>query len=104
LQEHRYICAAPDKQFEVTEAGIDWFASMGLDVRAIKPTRRGFARQCLDWTERQHHLAGPLGVQFMQLLCAKGWLRRSASSRAVLVTPRGCVGFKDQLGVEVVAS
>jgi DNA-binding transcriptional ArsR family regulator len=103
LLERGYICSAADKQFEVTPAGIDWFGSMGLDVHAIKPTRRGLARQCLDWTERQHHLAGPLGVQFMRLLCAKGWLRRSTSSRAVLVTPKGCIGFKEQLGVETTA-
>jgi DNA-binding transcriptional ArsR family regulator len=102
LQERGYICPAADKQFEVTPTGIDWFASMGLDVRAIKPARGGVAWQCLDWTERQHHLAGPLGVQFMSLLCEKDWLRRSTSSRAVLVTPKGCIGFKEQLGVEAV--
>jgi len=102
LQAHRYICAAADKQFEVTEAGVDWFGRLGLDVGAIKPGRRGLARQCLDWTERQHHLAGPLGVQFMTLLCAKDWLRRSKSSRAVTVTPKGSVGFREQLGVDAV--
>ncbi|MDF2118161.1 helix-turn-helix transcriptional regulator [Roseiarcaceae bacterium H3SJ34-1] len=103
LQTHRYICPAPGKQFEVTAAGMDWFGRLGLDVGAIKAGRRGLARQCLDWTERQHHLAGPLGVQFMSLLCAKDWLRRSKSSRAVMVTPKGCAALKEQLGLETTA-
>jgi len=100
LQARGYLVAAGDKQFEVTPTGIAWFTRMGLDVAALKPTRRGMARQCLDWTERQHHLAGPLGVQFMALLCAKGWLRRHKGSRAVQVTPQGWAGLKEQLGID----
>ena len=100
LQALGYIVVAAGKQFDVTSAGVAWFNSMGLDVAALKPTRRGLARQCLDWTERQHHLAGPLGVEFTALLCAKGWLRRHAGSRAVQVTPRGWAGFREQLGID----
>ena len=100
LQARRYIRPAADQQFEVTSAGIEWFGSIGLDVRMIGPTRRGLARQCLDWTERRHHLAGPLGVQFMDVLCSNGWLRRSKSSRIVTVTPKGWAGLKAQLGID----
>jgi DNA-binding transcriptional ArsR family regulator len=100
LQERTFIVAAADKQFEVTRAGMEWFSAMGLDMAALKPTRRGLARQCLDWTERRHHLAGPLGVELMSRLCAIGWVRRSKSSRAVQVTPKGWAGLKEQLGVD----
>ncbi|AEK63010.1 transcriptional regulator, ArsR family [Collimonas fungivorans Ter331] len=94
------IVAGADKQFELSAAGNAWFAVIGVDVAAIKPTRHGLARQCLDWTERSHHLAGPLGVQLMRALCAAGWLRRSPSSRAVQVTPKGWAGLKAQLGID----
>jgi len=100
LQDCAFIVAVADKQFEVTQDGMEWFSAMGLDVAALKPTRRGLARQCLDWTERRHHLAGPLGVAFMTQLCAKGWLRRLKNSRAVQVTPKGWAGLKEQLGVD----
>jgi DNA-binding transcriptional ArsR family regulator len=100
LQERTFIVAAADKQFEVTLAGTEWFSAMGLDLAALKPVRRGLARQCLDWTERRHHLAGPLGVELMSRLCAIGWVRRSKSSRAVQVTPKGWAGLKEQLGVD----
>ena len=69
LQEHRFIIPAAGKQFEVSSAGMEWFGTMGLDVATLRPTRCGLARQCLDWTERTHHLAGPLGVQLMTVLC-----------------------------------
>lgn len=99
LQEHDYIRPAPDKQFTVTPAGAEWFASIGVNVASIRPTRRGLARQCLDWTERVHHLAGPLGVHFMATSCANGWLRRSGSSRVVTVTPKGWMAFERTLQV-----
>ena len=100
LQQRQLIVAGADKQFELSAAGSAWFAAIGVDVAAIKPTRHGLARQCLDWTERSHHLAGPLGVQLMRALCAAGWLRRSPSSRAVQVTPKGWAGLKAQLGID----
>ncbi|MFT4433349.1 ArsR/SmtB family transcription factor [Caballeronia sp. 15715] len=100
LQDRALVVATDDKQFDVTPVGVEWFRAMGLDVAALKPTRRGLARQCLDWTERRHHLAGPLGVELMSRLCAMGWVRRSKSSRAVQVTPKGWAGLKEQLGVD----
>ncbi|WP_413991233.1 ArsR/SmtB family transcription factor [Labrys okinawensis] len=100
LQTRGLLVAGADKQFEVTPAGAQWFGAMGLDVTKIKPNRRGLARQCLDWTERRYHLAGPLGVQFTSLLGAKGWIRRSACSRAVEVTPEGWIGLRRHLGMQ----
>jgi DNA-binding transcriptional ArsR family regulator len=100
LQDRALVVATDDKQFDVTPAGMEWFNSLGLDLAGLKPGRRGLARQCLDWTERRHHLAGPLGVAFMSQLCAIGWIRRSKSSRAVQVTPKGWAGLKEQLGVD----
>jgi DNA-binding transcriptional ArsR family regulator len=100
LQERGFIVAAADKRFAVTPAGAAWFGGIGVDVAALKPGRRGLARQCLDWTERTHHLAGPLGVRFMMALCARGWLRRVPNSRAVRLTPSGRTELQRQLGVQ----
>lgn len=99
LQQRGFLGATPDKQFEVTPPGAEWFGDFGLDITKIKPGRRGLARQCLDWTERQHHLAGPLGRQFMDLLCDKGWIRRAKSSRAIEVTPKGWRGLQEHFGI-----
>jgi DNA-binding transcriptional ArsR family regulator len=100
LQERGFLVPAPEKQFIVTQAGAAWFGGIGLDVSSLKPARRGLARQCLDWTERNHHLAGPLGVQFMRALCAKGRLRRAKDSRSVRITTMGQLELKHHLGVD----
>jgi len=100
MRRRGFIADAPDKRFDVTPEGTLWFARLGLDVAALRPTRRGLARQCLDWTEREHHLAGPLGVQLLARLCALGWLRRSTASRLVELTPRGRLALREELGVE----
>ncbi|MPM79272.1 hypothetical protein SDC9_126305 [bioreactor metagenome] len=99
LLQRGYLLAAEQKRFDLTPEGAEWFGSMGLDIHQIKPTPRGLARQCLDWTERTHHLAGPLGVQFMQALLAADWLRRSEGTRAILVTPKGWQELQHHLGV-----
>ena len=100
LVARNYIRPVPDKQFEISNVGAEWFADLGLDVCALKPGRRGIARQCLDWTERSHHLAGPLGVGLLARLCDSGWLRRPRESRIIRVTPRGWIGLREHLGIE----
>lgn len=99
LQEQGYIRPAREKQFVVTPSGLAWFARVGVDVSGLKPTGSGIARQCLDWTERIHHLAGPLGVQLARALCSNGWLRRVKDSRVVVVTPVGWMEFGRSLGM-----
>ncbi|MFL1386517.1 ArsR/SmtB family transcription factor [Pseudomonas tritici] len=94
LEKNGYLRAIDDKHFEVLPAGEIWLRTLGIDSPTVKP-----ARQCLDWTERTHHVAGPLGVQLLSALCEAGWLRRSKDSRAVLVTPKGWAQFKAQLGL-----
>jgi DNA-binding transcriptional ArsR family regulator len=99
LVSRGFLSAEPDKRFAVTDQGAAWFDEFGLRLDATRPGRHGFARQCLDWTERQHHLAGPLGVAWLDLLCAKGWLTRSRTTRSVQVTPAGWAGLREQFGI-----
>ena len=101
LQALGYIKAVANQQFDVTPEGMTWFNSIGVEVSKIKPSRRGLARQCLDWTEREHHLAGPLGTQLMQVLCDKDWLRRSTSSRIIHITLKGASELFKHLGVDI---
>ena len=103
LQERGFISAETDKRFSVTYLGYEWFASVGVDVSALKGGRHGIARQCLAWTERRHHLGGPLGVALMSALCTRDWLLRSDSSREIRVTAQGRDNLKRQLGIDLEA-
>lgn len=99
LRKEGFLDDAPDRRFHVTPAGERWFASVGLEVGALRPTRRGLARPCLDWTERRHHLAGPLGDGLLEAFCRLGWLRRHAGSRRITVTPLGWAGLAEAFGI-----
>jgi DNA-binding transcriptional ArsR family regulator len=101
--EARGYLAAPDpasKRYAVTVAGRRWFEQLGVEVDTLQLTAAGFARRCLDWTERRHHLGGPLGAALMSRFVGQGWLRRDGASRAVSVTPSGVSGLRRLLQIE----
>ncbi|HDZ51388.1 hypothetical protein LCGC14_0113450 [marine sediment metagenome] len=47
------------------------------------------AKLCLDWTERRHHISGPLATAIMQKFLEANWLERRTGSRALIVTADG---------------
>lgn len=78
-----------DEDYIVTTAGIRWFNNLGIDLEAVQQQKRAFARPCLDWTERKHHLAGALGAALLDQMIAKNWLRRKPNERTVVITGKG---------------
>jgi DNA-binding transcriptional ArsR family regulator len=78
-----------DKDLDVTPKGVQWFAELGIDCGEVRQQRRVFAKPCLDWTERRHHLAGALGAALLEKMLEAHWLRRTAQSRAVVLTSKG---------------
>jgi len=99
LQNRRCIAMADDQQFRLTPDGVRWFEAIGIDAQALKPTRRGIARPCLDWTERTYHLAGPLGRHLLANFITRGWLRRAKESRRLLAPPKGQLELKQRLDI-----
>lgn len=83
------IMITREKQYEVTAKGTKWFDSLGIPVAELKLERRVFARKCLDWSERRHHLAGSLGAALLDRMLTLGWIRRMKGSRAIMVTSVG---------------
>ncbi|MGE8203609.1 ArsR/SmtB family transcription factor [Heyndrickxia sp. NPDC080065] len=83
-----------EKEFEVTPKGEQFFTDFGINLDELKRKRRSFSHACLDWSERHHHLAGALGHELLSHLFDLGWIVRVPSIRAVKVTDKGKVGFK----------
>jgi NAD(P)-dependent dehydrogenase (short-subunit alcohol dehydrogenase family) len=71
---------------------------MALPKREVSRRERG-GQACLDWTERHHHIGGPLGVTLFSRLTEAGWLLRRPGTRAMAVTLKGREGLDRQLGV-----
>ena len=99
LETRGLLARGEGKRFAVGPDQRLWRESLGIDVATIAPTRCGLARQCLDWTERRHHLAGPLGVRLLHRLCELGWLRRAPGSRVVHLTHDGRRALVERLGM-----
>lgn len=88
-----------DGGFAVTGAGRDWLGQLGLDLEALRRSRRSFARGCVDWTERRPHVAGSLGAGIAATFFTRGWVRRRPGGRAVVVTAAGAQWLERGLGV-----
>jgi hypothetical protein len=91
------ICPVDGKLYEIPPAGRAWFEDLGLDLDTLR-SKRGTARQCLDWTERRHHLAGPLGVTLLSRMVALGWIETVAGSRAARLTTLGREELREAAG------
>lgn len=90
-----------DGHFHLTPEGTVWLADFGVDPAKLAHARRAFAPQCLDWSERRHHIAGALGAALAARLFELGWIARLPTSRAVRLTPSGEAGLLAELGLRI---
>ncbi len=84
--------------YEVTDKGERRLEMLGIDVAAVRHSRRRFAGHCLDWTERRPHLNGALGAALAARLIEEGWFARGSARRALAVTDKGRSGLADVFG------
>ena len=96
LGERGYV-ELSDEGGAVTETGMEFFRSFGLDLGPAPA--RVYCRPCLDWSERRLHIGGTLGAKLAARCFALNWIRRNSESRAVTVTPAGQRGFRETLDI-----
>ena len=72
-----------------------YFYDIRNRFNCFKEKRRSFSHACLDWSERRYHLAGALGSELLNQFFNLGWLLRVPSIRAIKVTEKGKLGFKE---------
>ncbi len=63
--------------------------AIGLDLAALQTGRSPMCRECLDWSERDSHLAVRLGRAMLSRIEALGGARHDATGRAVRLTSAG---------------
>jgi DNA-binding transcriptional ArsR family regulator len=74
-------------------------AGLGIDLDQLQRQRRPLTRGCMDWSERELHLAGALGAALAERFFELGWIERHDGTRSVLVTDAGRAGLRRELGV-----
>jgi len=80
------------------EATLDRLDIQAVDLRRL---RRSFARPCLDWTERQYHLAGSLGNALLDTMLTHNWLAAKPPPRALRITKAGRQGLLEIFQLDV---
>ncbi len=80
-----------------TAAGEAALAAQGIEVPA--PGRRPICRTCLDWSEREEHLAGSLGAAILGHVLTRGWAKRGPG-RVITFSRQGDAAFRDAFGIE----
>ena len=101
FERREYLRRTDAKGFVVTAKGRTWLQELGVEVAESHWQQPQFARQCLDWSERRHHIAGKLGAELLTRLRALKWIAPVRGSRAVRVTIQGQEKFQELLGIRV---
>jgi DNA-binding transcriptional ArsR family regulator len=70
-----------DRDHELTDRGQHLIEKLGIDLAALRASRRVFARSCVDSTDRRVHLAGALPAAITSVFLERGWLARAPGRR-----------------------
>jgi len=89
FERNGLLVSRGDRDYELTRRGEEFLDKWQIDIPALRQARRSFARRCLDWTERQDHLAGALGAAICHKFLELHWITRDKHSRAVHLSLTG---------------
>ena len=89
-----------DGEYAVGPQADERLARLGIDLPGLRGLRRPLVRACLDWSEREPHVAGALGAALTARLFELGWIERRAGNRSVELTSAGRAGLAREFGVD----
>ena len=78
-----------DNTYNLTPAGEQGFAALGIDIEGTRALRRRFAYPCVDWSERRPHVGGALAAAFLDVALKRKWVVPDLDSRALRITNTG---------------
>jgi DNA-binding transcriptional ArsR family regulator len=87
--ERRGVIQRVDGDYALGGRAAEELGRLGIDLEPLAEQRRPLVRSCLDWSERELHVAGSLGAALTARLFELGCLARRDTSRSVAVTGRG---------------
>lgn len=92
-----WLAALPDG-YAITGAGEAALVRLGIDMAAVRASRRRLACPCMDWSERRPHLGGAAGAALLKLARTRGWVQDELDSRALKVTRTGLAELRKLAG------
>lgn len=102
LKSNQYI-TMQDSKLSLRAAGQDFFNARGADLTQLMQRRRPLCKNCLDWSERRHHLAGSLGQWILTDIMNQGWATKALDSRVLHFSDKGLRQLVKTYGLEAKA-
>jgi DNA-binding transcriptional ArsR family regulator len=87
----------------LTATGESWLREFGIEESKIHKARPVIPWH-IDWTERVHHMAGPLALAVTRRLFELGWIVQGQIRRSIVVTERGQEAFQREFGLRSLPS
>jgi DNA-binding transcriptional ArsR family regulator len=84
----------------VRPLGAKWFETFGIAEKVVEKHGASVPRH-VDWTERVHHMAGPIALAVTKRLLELDWIRRGPVRRSIVVTTMGREKLAQELGLNV---
>ena len=81
--------------------GESLFKALGADLPTLSNKRRPLCKNCLDWSERRHHLAGSLGQWVLDDILNKDWASKDLDSRVIRFSASGLKTFKKIYQIDI---
>ncbi|MFL6440304.1 MAG: ArsR/SmtB family transcription factor [Terriglobales bacterium] len=100
LEKRELLVRGEPNVYALTNRGRQWLAELGIRTSDSHIRNSRFARPCLDWSERRHHIAGQLGAAMLDRFHQLKWIAPVRESRAVRVTLEGRRRLRQILGIE----
>ncbi|TCP29725.1 DNA-binding transcriptional ArsR family regulator [Scopulibacillus darangshiensis] len=86
--------------YQLTDRGQEWLIDFGVQPFLPKKIDFNAIPQHLDWTERRHHIGGPLALAITRRLHDLGWIEDGPIRRSIKLTRVGRACMQDEFGID----
>jgi DNA-binding transcriptional ArsR family regulator len=87
--ERRGVVERSNGDYVLGDRAAEELAGLGIELAPLTRLRRPLVRGCLDWSERELHVAGALGAALTARLFELGCIVRRDTTRSVALTEVG---------------
>jgi DNA-binding transcriptional ArsR family regulator len=89
--EEQEVVVRRNGDYELGPGAAGHCDALQIDLAELHTQRRPVVRGCLDWSERELHVAGGLGAALATRFFERGWIRRREGNRSVEVLDANAV-------------
>ncbi|MBB3070863.1 DNA-binding transcriptional ArsR family regulator [Paenibacillus baekrokdamisoli] len=98
LLKKGYIKESNEK-YQLTNLGEQWLIAFGVKIDGLNRLASSIPRH-IDWTERHHHIGGPIAVGITRRLLELGWVTRGPVRRSIVLTDAGRIHIQREFNFE----